>query len=226
MEAHNAAYLNCGILHGNITDRAIMIRDTAGGVAGVLTGFDNATYVSEKAGTANRELPEHMLFRSILSLECAEAPRTRLDDWESLLYVICWLGTYGMNQAERDTIAESPPSYLSIDQWSSRNAKTAASEKRRCMDNTDSFYGDIVGKMRRDPLRSFAIKLYKALFLHEGCSGAYRRYDRHFKVCGPDPLVLRNEFEDQIVTKLLLVVAKHRRAVLLTASKENLSEEI
>ncbi|KAJ2619648.1 hypothetical protein GGF44_005598, partial [Coemansia sp. RSA 1694] len=61
-----------------------------------------------------------------------------------------------------------------------------------------------------DPLRSFAIELHKALFLHEGCSGAYQRYDLHFNVSGPGPLVLRNEFEDQIVARLLLVVAKHR----------------
>ncbi|KAJ2499734.1 hypothetical protein IWW47_003319 [Coemansia sp. RSA 2052] len=183
MEAHNAVYLNCGVLNGNITDQAIVIRDTADGIAGVLTGFDNSTYVSEKAGTANRELPEHMLFRSILSLECAEAPRTHLDD-------------------------------------------DSASEKRCCMGNTGFLYGGIVGKMRRDPLRSFAIELHKALFLHEGCSGAYQRYDLHFNVSGPGPLVLRNEFEDQIVARLLLVVAKHRRAVLLTTSKENLFEEI
>ncbi|KAJ2629515.1 hypothetical protein GGF44_004254, partial [Coemansia sp. RSA 1694] len=43
MEAHNAAYLNCGVIHGNITDRAILFRETKDGVSGALAEFDYAT---------------------------------------------------------------------------------------------------------------------------------------------------------------------------------------
>ncbi|KAJ2440216.1 hypothetical protein GGF42_007700 [Coemansia sp. RSA 2424] len=102
MEAHNAAYLNCGIIHGNITDRAILFRETKDRVSGALAEFDYATCDSDsRASATNREVPELMMFRSILSLKRAEAPGTRLDDWECLLYLVICLGTYGINDNER-----------------------------------------------------------------------------------------------------------------------------
>ncbi|KAJ2451199.1 hypothetical protein GGF42_004316, partial [Coemansia sp. RSA 2424] len=69
MEAHNAAYASCGVIHGNITDRAILFRETKDGVSGALAEFDYATCDSDsRTSAANREKPELMMFRSILSL--------------------------------------------------------------------------------------------------------------------------------------------------------------
>ncbi|KAJ2827174.1 hypothetical protein GGI24_002717, partial [Coemansia furcata] len=87
MAALNAAYVKCKILHGNISDRAILIQETVDGVKGVLADFDYSSY----AGDSTVETPELMLFQSIRSLENPSAIRTSLDDLESLLYLVCWL---------------------------------------------------------------------------------------------------------------------------------------
>ncbi|KAJ2400240.1 hypothetical protein GGI03_008893, partial [Coemansia sp. RSA 2337] len=59
------AYVKCKILHGNISDRAILFQATADGVKGVLGEFDYASY-SENSAV---ESPELMLFQSIRSLK-------------------------------------------------------------------------------------------------------------------------------------------------------------
>ncbi|KAJ2819827.1 hypothetical protein FBU31_005399, partial [Coemansia sp. 'formosensis'] len=84
MAALNVAYDKCKILHGNISDRAILIQQTADGVKGVLADFDYASY----AGDTGVETPELMLFQSIRSLENPRAIRTSLDDCESLFYLV------------------------------------------------------------------------------------------------------------------------------------------
>ncbi|KAJ2014911.1 hypothetical protein GGI14_004584 [Coemansia sp. S680] len=83
MAAHNAAYVKCKILHGNISNRAILFQETANGVTGVLADFDYAAPVSD-AGTAKIKSPEHVLFQSIRRLENAETPS--MDILESLFH--------------------------------------------------------------------------------------------------------------------------------------------
>ncbi|KAJ2765357.1 hypothetical protein GGI18_006233, partial [Coemansia linderi] len=60
-----AAYSKCGILHGNISNRALLLQEAADGIKGVLADFDYAS----SAGDNVAETPESMLFQSILSLE-------------------------------------------------------------------------------------------------------------------------------------------------------------
>ncbi|KAJ2062065.1 hypothetical protein GGH13_006505 [Coemansia sp. S155-1] len=96
MVALNAVYVKCNILHGNISDRAILLQQTVDRIKGVLAEFDYASY----AGANAVELPELMLFQSICSLMDPKAAHTFLDDWESILYLVCWLGTFGVNQAQ------------------------------------------------------------------------------------------------------------------------------
>ncbi|KAJ2832801.1 NADPH-adrenodoxin reductase [Coemansia furcata] len=97
MIALNEAYTKCKIVHGNINDQAIFIQKTTCGVKGVLGESDHVSY----AGDSIVETREHMLFQSIRSLDHPGAARTRLDDWESILYLVCWLGTFGINPAEQ-----------------------------------------------------------------------------------------------------------------------------
>ncbi|KAJ2582433.1 hypothetical protein GGH95_001533 [Coemansia sp. RSA 1836] len=210
MKAHNAAYINCGILHGNISDRTILFRDTANGVTGVLAGFDYASFVGDGAGARNMVMPEPMLFRSILSRERPEVPRTRLDDWESLLYVVFWLGTFGINQAERDILNNDPSTVVDISYWNRMYEGNKASARRDYLNDRRSFQNRVYSSMRPGPLRYLALDMHEALFLHADCSGAYPELDKDFNFAGPDPLVLRNAFEDKIVANLLDVLARHR----------------
>ncbi|KAJ2118874.1 hypothetical protein IW147_006271, partial [Coemansia sp. RSA 720] len=53
-------------------------------------------------------------FMSIGNLEQSKVKRTALDDWESLIYVLCWLDTVGINQADQDCEAVRD---LQIGKW-------------------------------------------------------------------------------------------------------------
>ncbi|KAJ2887124.1 hypothetical protein H4R27_000154 [Coemansia aciculifera] len=172
MTALNVAYAKCKILHGNISDRAILLQQTVDGIRGVLTDFDYACY----AGDLAAEAPELMIFRSILSLEGARPIRSLLDDLESLLYLVCWLGTFGINQNERREYAAryaaGPKLILPIMYWNRGTAAQSADHKRNHMDTALDFETNILSYMRKGPLRPLAMDLHRTLFLHPGCSGA------------------------------------------------------
>ncbi|KAJ1816609.1 hypothetical protein LPJ60_005238, partial [Coemansia sp. RSA 2675] len=97
MEALNAAYVKCNTIHGNISDQAIWPKETADGIKGVLAEFDYASFADDYV----TESPELKAFQSIRSLEKPGAVRTRLGDWESILYLVCWLGAFGVNCEQR-----------------------------------------------------------------------------------------------------------------------------
>ncbi|KAJ2452999.1 hypothetical protein GGF42_003904 [Coemansia sp. RSA 2424] len=218
MEAHNAAYLNCRVIHGNITDRAIVFRETKDGVSGALAEFDYATWDSDSRTSAtNCEVPELIMFWSILSLMHPEAPRTRLDDWECLLYLVICLGTYGINDNERRAFFAANPEDLPIAGWNSANPAIVAHLKRGIMGSTHAFNTDVCVAMTNEPLRRLATGMHRALFLHPGCRGA-TLYDTNEGLV-VDPLVLRNDFEDEIVAELLRVLVEHRQDALAELSK-------
>ncbi|KAJ2732723.1 Mitochondrial matrix iron chaperone [Coemansia sp. BCRC 34962] len=176
MAALDAAYSKCKILHGNIGDQAILLRKTADGIKGVLAEFDYASFGDD--GTA--EVPELMIFRSILSLENAGRCMSRLDDMESLLYLVSWLGTFGINRTERTEYAADYAArcaagrkpHLPILSWNQGTVAQSAQHKRNHMDTAKDFEVNILSNMRHGPLRNLAKDLHKALFLHPGCSGA------------------------------------------------------
>ncbi|KAJ1726108.1 hypothetical protein LPJ72_006447, partial [Coemansia sp. Benny D160-2] len=45
-------------------------------------------------------------FMSINNLEGGKIEHSLLDDWESLIYIICWIGTYGWKR--QDTAIKEP----------------------------------------------------------------------------------------------------------------------
>ncbi|KAJ2811869.1 hypothetical protein H4S07_001783 [Coemansia furcata] len=226
MAALNAAYDKCKILHGNISDRAILIQQTADGVKGVLADFDYASY----AGDTGVDTPELMLFQSIHSLENPGAIRTSLDDCESLFYLVCWLGTFGVNQAHRRGFVMGPS--LPILNWNRGTDQEIAQEKRLHMASEDHFDDCILSHMRENsPLRPLALDIYRALFLYPGSYGTARIMDgRLAQVKDPaiatalralpsinkkrDPYMLRNNFTDVIVRNLLNALDRHRAAPL------------
>ncbi|KAJ2890478.1 hypothetical protein IWW38_004108 [Coemansia aciculifera] len=225
MAAHNAAYVNSNIVHGNISDRVILFHETAGGVTGAVAEFGDP---------GDSEVPAWTMFRSIRSLENAEAPRTRLDDWESLMYVVIFLAAYGVNDEERDELFSQLPKdeYSSFTYWVAGHVKSIASSKRMYMDRISAFYSYPLSRIPGGPLRDLAKDIFKALLHHPGCAGAYaqteaglERERQRLLRTNPnavfvrprylDPLDLRDEFEDVIVANLLRIVAKHKQAILV-----------
>ncbi|KAJ2013776.1 hypothetical protein GGI14_005208 [Coemansia sp. S680] len=219
MTALNAAYVKCRIIHGNLSDRAIQFEETADGINGVLGELDYSSY----AGGSTVEAPEIMLFQPIHALDCraiaarlnsddrayAETQSKSLDNWECMLYIICVLGTFGINQGERARYPKGESGYPRIKGWGSRNAVIAAVIKREDMDSARSFYTSVAKKINEGPLRQLAVDMHRILFPHPECPGT--------KVAdGEDPLVLRDAYEDDIVAELLRVVEQHKKEALVT----------
>ncbi|KAJ2251561.1 hypothetical protein GGI13_003778 [Coemansia sp. RSA 455] len=244
MIALNAAYDKCKILHGNISDRAILLQQTVDGIKGILAEFDYANYAGDSAGVD--KVPELMLFQSIRSLEDPKAVRTLLDDLESLLYLVCWLGTFGVNQAQRAAYVAGLPKDpdLPILEWNRGTATQIAKAKRFHMSTPVDFFGSIVSKMRENsPLRPLAEDIHMALFAHRDCYGtkvieamisnrslmmtdipeALRNAMATGRTC--DVLVLRNDYMDEIVAKLLGVLARHRDAALAALNAGGAEED-
>ncbi|KAJ2061971.1 hypothetical protein GGI17_002739 [Coemansia sp. S146] len=244
MAALNAVHVKCKILHGNISDRAILLQQTVDGIKGVLADFDYASYAGHSAGTV--EVPELLLFQSIRCLEDPEAVRTLLDDLESLPYLVCWLATFGINQAQRAAYIAGLPvdPDLPIMTWNQGTAAQIARQKRLHMSTPFNFFDNIVSRMRNDDgsLRRLALDIHRALFFHPDCYGtktiptttpnevlmvtdipeALREAIAEGRT--NDTLVLRNDYVDAIMANLLEVLARHRDlalAVLGASQTEN-----
>ncbi|KAJ1866487.1 hypothetical protein LPJ55_006009, partial [Coemansia sp. RSA 990] len=72
---------------------------------------------------------------SVGNLEGSPHNRTALDDWESLLYILCWLGTYGWNTATSRTDIDD----LEINDWSEGTPTKIARKKRHHLDSARNF---------------------------------------------------------------------------------------
>ncbi|KAJ2373298.1 hypothetical protein H4S02_008907, partial [Coemansia sp. RSA 2611] len=105
MAAHTAIVRRCGILHRDLSTNNIMFcRDDDGMVRGLLIDFDNAVLQSD---LHNEQRPDQIgtfPYMSIGNLEQSSVKRTALDDWESLIYILCWLGTIGINREDQEKV--------------------------------------------------------------------------------------------------------------------------
>ncbi|KAJ2909846.1 hypothetical protein GGI21_001473 [Coemansia aciculifera] len=229
MTALSAAHKKCNIVHGNISDRAILLQMTADRVKGALAEFDYAAYANDSARVACRDLPELKIFQSIRSLESAEAPRLPLDDWESLLYLVIFLGIYGISDQQREEFIRQLPDEeeLCTELWITGGSVGVARLKRSAMNSYNDFVDYILNQMPAGPLRDLAEAIHQALFLHPGCAGASRqagdiaRARAGFLAANPnaefippreliDRLVLREDFVQEIVAALEHVLEVHR----------------
>ncbi|KAJ2552942.1 hypothetical protein EV175_003119 [Coemansia sp. RSA 1933] len=166
---------------------------------------------------------------SIHNLEGHESQRTALDDWESLLYVICWLGTYGVNHADNRNIKEGEADEIS--KWRTGSMMAIAKSKRTQMDSLRSFRSTILAGFQDQYvlLKILADAIYQALFQHKGCEGALipkmqvvnlfeldTEEDVHnlpsdqpsAEQPSCDPLVHRKENEEDIIRTLLEAIKR------------------
>ncbi|KAJ2547324.1 hypothetical protein EV175_005266 [Coemansia sp. RSA 1933] len=233
MEFHNAIFEQCNVLHRDISvNNILVVRDFEGQsasqpVRGLLIDYDHAVRTDQRSRSYSRRSGS-LPFMSIHNLEAHESERTPLDDWESLLYVICWLATLGINQADRESIGSGHGA--KILKWRKGYMRGIADKKRMQMDNLGNFRLTILagfqGKYRL--LKPLAAGIYNALFQHQGCEGANIQTDgigETFESVvnlavggslpsdqpfaeqpGRDPLVRRKENEDDIIRTLLTTI--------------------
>ncbi|KAJ2538024.1 hypothetical protein GGF49_006142, partial [Coemansia sp. RSA 1853] len=100
MVAHSTILKTSGYLHRDISPNNIMVVDDGERVRGLLIDFDRAIKTN-KSRMALAERTGTLPFMSICNLQNSEIQRSELDDWESLLYVVCWLGVHGVSHDEQ-----------------------------------------------------------------------------------------------------------------------------
>ncbi|KAJ1661306.1 hypothetical protein EV178_006638, partial [Coemansia sp. RSA 1646] len=134
----------------------------------MLIDFDCALRLDDTTDhEARSEMTGTFPFMSINNLEASKVIRTELDDWESIIYVLCWLGTSGANtDDEEDMQAGGKP--LRIYRWRNGDAVEVAEAKRIDMDTNKLFVSNIVSQFIKNPsyfhLKKLVVDLRQTLF--------------------------------------------------------------
>ncbi|KAJ2345703.1 hypothetical protein IWW50_005630, partial [Coemansia erecta] len=136
MRCHAAILKHCRILHRDISEGNILVRRDDTGVHGMLIDFDHAIDINNKGYAKNSEGVGMLQFMSISNLENNETERTLLDDWESIIYMLCWIGTFGWNS---ETRRAAPDPNMEIYKWKNGSIKMIARAKHRSMNTPDDF---------------------------------------------------------------------------------------
>ncbi|KAJ1895944.1 hypothetical protein LPJ66_004286 [Kickxella alabastrina] len=144
MRARHVIAEHCHILHRDISTGNFLFRRMEDGtVNGMLIDFDHAIDCEDPDTMPQKEQIGTLPFMSVNNLEKSSNTRTVLDDYEALIYVLAWLGTFGFSTETRrakevDYWGEEinplicewhmPGPYISIAKW-----------KRMYLDSSDSF---------------------------------------------------------------------------------------
>ncbi|KAJ2697311.1 hypothetical protein FB645_005946, partial [Coemansia sp. IMI 203386] len=129
MKAHQEILRRCDILHRDLSlYNMLMTRDSDGMAHGMLIDFDCAVWASEESAQPRANMTGTLPYMSIANLDELAIKRTSLDDWESLIYILCWLGTFGINDQDEKSVDTNK--YLPIKAWAEGNAESSASSKR------------------------------------------------------------------------------------------------
>ncbi|KAJ2620575.1 hypothetical protein GGI26_004864 [Coemansia sp. RSA 1358] len=170
MECHFAIFTKCGILHRDISNNNILVVRDDNGVHGLLIDFDCAIDSSLVGSNRRPERTGTLPFMSVANLENLPFERTMLDDWESLLYLVCWLGSYGIN----DTVPPRDDAYsLQIRRWSvGHDVLDIALTKRlhlNTMSNFSEFIADNFNTSQpgHTLLKRVAVVLHSTLFIDQ-----------------------------------------------------------
>ncbi|KAJ1717985.1 hypothetical protein LPJ61_006978, partial [Coemansia biformis] len=128
------ALAGCNILHRDISDSNIMFtRDKDGNVCGVLIDLDNAVD-AERAQIDKRPICTGTLpFMSVNNLEQSDAARKNVDELESMLYLLIWMGVWGAASAHRASTARGT---RKVSDWN--DPKRAAEAKRDKMNSASN----------------------------------------------------------------------------------------
>ncbi|KAJ1944032.1 hypothetical protein EC988_006092, partial [Linderina pennispora] len=167
MRCHSEVVSRCSILHRDISSNNILVvREEGKPARGLLIDFDCALDLSNSRGP-NLETRGTAPFMSINNLLRSDVERSVLDDWESLIYLICWCSTMGFTPDCKQQLEKSKD--LGIGSWRAGASESAGRAKRIHMAAIDDFDRYIVSHFKRDQdcvedIRRLAKSLYTDLF--------------------------------------------------------------
>ncbi|KAJ1914696.1 hypothetical protein H4219_004669, partial [Mycoemilia scoparia] len=167
MRCHSRIVEHCNILHRDISDNNILIvRDANGQASGLLIDFDNAIEINNEEREIRTQRTGTLPFMSINNLEASSVPRTALDDWESLLYVLCYYATIGLKKVKQREIDNMTG--LELKKWTQGTPKDIARQKKNHMSSSEMFRENITDEFvdgdSRDNLVNLAHNLRWFLF--------------------------------------------------------------
>ncbi|PIA14155.1 hypothetical protein COEREDRAFT_17080 [Coemansia reversa NRRL 1564] len=184
MHTHANILEKCNILHRDLSINNILcVRgDNTKPVSGLLIDFDCAIRVGEER-VRQPERTGTPPFMSISNLMKSDVERSELDDWESALYIVCWLGVHGVSEEDRKTRAEhvkaQPRELCAVEKWGIGEFSDVAALKQRDLGSMGAFEKNILRYfIPTDPYKSLvalARKMHTLLFfnpiLDRACHG-------------------------------------------------------
>ncbi|KAJ2804884.1 hypothetical protein H4R20_002322, partial [Coemansia guatemalensis] len=176
MRCHAAIYRRCGIMHRDISVNNIMVVQTDDGPRGLLIDFDCAFDSSVARSPVRPERTGTLPFMSIGNLSKSPLPHNVLDDWESLLYLICWTGTFGIQEPGP---AATDDRELLIKSWTVGSPENIADQKKTVMNDRQLFYQKIIRKFDQNQtdcwrLEDLAEELQESLFFNDSLDDAQK----------------------------------------------------
>ncbi|KAJ2694059.1 hypothetical protein H4218_005786 [Coemansia sp. IMI 209128] len=180
MRCHSAIVEHCGILHRDISDNNILVYRKGGIARGVLIDFDCAIDIKQAEREKRKEMTGTFPFMSINNLMMSDVERTSLDDWESMLCLICLYATLGTITRERrayEELAKFP-----IVHWRSDSLSSVLNAKRSNLGDSDTFKEEIVDHFKADDkvelLEGLAISLHALLFENPDLAASHHGMSR------------------------------------------------
>ncbi|KAI9472828.1 hypothetical protein BX667DRAFT_440944 [Coemansia mojavensis] len=154
LQAHKAVLDHCQILHRDISENNIMFTRSSNNIHGMLIDFDNAVDANAARNRSGPVCTGTLPFMSVNNLRKAKVPRTAVDDMESILYLLIWLGVWGITTEHRE---QTRGGHRRVVNWS-MDVETAIDSKRLTMssesnlkDLLNEFYTPPVSKLGSTP---------------------------------------------------------------------------
>ncbi|KAJ2506756.1 hypothetical protein H4217_008955 [Coemansia sp. RSA 1939] len=137
VRAHKAVLDSCHVLHRDISENNIMFHyDADGHIHGMLIDFDNAVDSGAAQQDTRPICTGTLPFMSVNNLRRENIPRTAVDDMESFLYLLLWLGTWGVTIEHREHTIEKT---RMITEWN-LDSDMAIGSKRQIMESDKSLH--------------------------------------------------------------------------------------
>ncbi|KAJ2565738.1 hypothetical protein IW140_005202 [Coemansia sp. RSA 1813] len=148
MECHWEIYQRCGIFHRDISTNNFLFSGSGSSIKGMLIDFDHSISKDDKDAVRNFKQSGTFPFMSVNNLEGSVTDYSVLDDWESFIYVLCWIGVYGWRKVV--DIANRPnglkdnqhaqPTMKLISRWEGPTFSECARSKRIDLYSEDLFF--------------------------------------------------------------------------------------